>query len=39
MMKFFTRDSHSEWDLVGGPTTSPNKSMMADGGHTKCRKM
>jgi len=31
--EFFTQDSHHNWAFVGGSTTSPNKSKMADDAH------
>jgi len=33
----FTWDSHHEWAFVGGPTTSPEKIKMADGGSIEFR--
>jgi len=37
--EIFTWDSNYKWDFMGGPTTSLNKFIMADGGHIKLRKM
>jgi len=38
MTKFYG-DSHHEWAFVNDPTTSHNKSKMAEGGHSTFRKM
>jgi len=35
----FTEDNHHEWAFVCGPTTSPNKSKLADSGHIEFRKV
>jgi len=35
--EIFTWDSHHEWAFVGGPTTSPEKIKMADGGSIEFR--